>query len=790
MIDIIDGELKISVRQLVEFLCKKGNLDNRFGRVSDRAAMDAGTRIHKKLQKSMGPDYKSEVSLALTIPKEEYYIQLEGRADGIFSDNYDEGDIVFIDEIKGTYKEVKYMSEPVYVHKAQALCYAYIYARREMTMENTSSKIGIRMTYVNLVTEEIKYFKEIFSLEELDEWFEALLNELSKWGDYLIRHRRRRDESIEKLEFPFDYRAGQRKLSVSVYKTIAENRNLYINAPTGVGKTISTVFPAVKAMGKNFTNKLFYLTAKTITRTAAEDTYTILRNNNLIFKTITITAKEKLCLMEMSEGVAGPQCNPVACMYAKGHFDRVNEAVFDLINCNDSVTREIILDYAKKYQVCPFEMCLDVSYWVDGIICDYNYVFDPEVRLKRYFSEGNSGKYTFLVDEAHNLVDRARQMYSAELYKEKFPKIKKLVEPYSKRLAAAVERCNRAMLKLKRQCAEEYLVVDSDADLSLAVAGLEGEINSFLENNRELQDMEALVDIYFDVMHFNRMNELCDNNYVRYCEHTQDGFMYKLFCVNPGKNIGGCISENGSGIFFSATLLPINYYKELLTDNKEEYAIYAASPFDINKRLLMIGTDVTSRYTRRDRNEYNKIYEYITCTTEGKKGNYLVFFPSYKYMEAVYNSFYLENPRVIMQSNNMTEAQKEEFLNYFNNKEDNYIGFCVLGGIFSEGIDLRNDSLIGTIIIGTGLPSISTGGQIIREYFDKKENRGYEYAYVYPGMNKVLQAAGRVIRTEADTGVILLLDDRFLWEQYIRLFPKEWLDYKVVSRETVKELRV
>ena len=776
MIDIIDGELRISVRHLVEFLCRKGNLDNRFKGISDKTAMDAGSRAHRRIQKSMGPDYKSEVFFAVDFPDDKYNIRIEGRADGIFiNDN-----IPFVDEIKGTYKEIRFLSEPAWVHKTQAMCYAYIYG-----VQNGLDKIGIRMTYVNLFTDELKYFEEIMYMEELSVWFSGIVGELRKWGDYLYYHRINRNTSIINLKFPFEYREGQRNLAVSVYRAIERKSNLFIQAPTGVGKTISTVFPAVKSVGSGYTDKLFYLTAKTITRTAAEDTFDILRGRNLIFKTVTITAKDKLCLLE---GEISPNCNPEVCEFARGHYDRINDAVFELVNKENVITRDVILDYSARFKVCPFELCLDVTYWVDGIICDYNYVFDPNVRLKRFFSDGSKGNYVFLVDEAHNLVDRAREMFSAPVFKDQFLAVKKLVAPYSKRLTTALERCNRNLLSMKRECVEDYSIIENDDELALNLSRLEGEFSLFMENNKDFTYMDEILDLYFDIMHFNAMYEIADDSYVRYCEHTDEGFMYKLFCVNPGNNISECLAKGRMGVFFSATLLPINYYKELLTGNTEEYAIYANSPFDINKRLLMIGKDVTSRYTRRNNIEYSKIKEYISGITEAKKGNYLVFFPSYKYMNDVYELFANEDINIIPQSNNMTESEKEEFLNRFNNNNgDTLIGFCVLGGVFSEGIDLRKDSLIGTVIVGPGLPSISTTCQILRKYYDDKENKGYEYAYVYPGMNKVLQAAGRVIRTDEDMGIITLLDDRFLWENYLNLFPKEWSNYRVVTKESVKE---
>lgn len=780
MFDIIDGKIKLSVRTLVEFICRSGDIDNRFGRVADMAAMEAGSRAHKRIQKAMGPDYQSEVPLKWSADGDKYGIEIEGRADGIF-----EADgVIYIDEIKGTYKDIRYLTEPVYVHKAQAMCYAFFY----MMKSGAEGSIGVRMTYVNLDTDDVKYFEEIMSFAKLREWFSGIMDELGKWGDYLWEHQLERTESINGLQFPFGYRPGQRELAVGVYRAIGQGRNLFIQAPTGVGKTISTVYPSVMSLANGRGGKIFYLTAKTITRTAAAEAFALLQKQGLKFKTVTITAKEKVCFLESE---TGPECNPAACSYAKGHNDRVNDAVYDLITHEDVITRHVIEEYARKHQVCPFEFCLDISYWVDGIICDYNYVFDPHIYLKRYFANTKAKEHIFLIDEAHNLVDRAREMYSAHMIKEDFLAVKRLVIGYSNRLVKALEACNARLLEYKRACDADYRVLESDDAFALSMMRLEEEIVRFTEVNRDFAHMKELSEFYFDVLHYNGIHDGLDENYIIYTEHTDSGFMIRLFCVNPSGNLKFRLEKGRAAVFFSATLLPVNYYKELLSGDKEDYAIYARSPFDVNKRLLLVGRDVTSRYTRRNEREYAKIASYIEEIVSAKAGNYLVFFPSYKYMEDVYALMRgrgFEGFEVTVQQKDMTEQQKEEFLESFEKQSDGtLVGFCVMGGVFSEGIDLKRDSLIGAVIVGTGLPSINTAGQLLREYYDDKENCGYEYAYVYPGMNKVLQAAGRVIRTDEDYGVIALLDDRFLTPQYLSLFPAEWDNYSVTVNGRVRQ---
>lgn len=770
------NKLHISVRNLVEFIFREGDIDNRGGRLPSADAMMEGSRLHRKIQGAMGPGYQAEVPLKYSMEEPLYELVIDGRADGIFSN--EEG-IVVIDEIKGVYKNLEYMEQPIYVHQAQAMCYAYIFAE-----QNELEQIGIQMTYVNLDSEEKKYFQQEFSFEELEEWFLELIASYKKWADFQFEWRQKRQESIHALEFPYEYRVGQKQLVSDVYRTIHRGKNLFIQAPTGVGKTISTIFPAVKAVGENLGDRIFYLTAKTITGTVAKETFQLLREQGYQAKTIQLTAKEKLCLCEEME------CNPVHCPYAKGHFDRVNDAVFELLQASDMFTREEVLAQAEKHMVCPFEMSLDVATWADNIICDYNYAYDPNVYLKRFFQEGVKGDYIFLVDEAHNLVERSREMYSAAIYKEDFLAMKRLMKNYSKKIEKFLERCNKILLEYKREC-ESYCLYENIGNLHFALMLLATEIENFMEKPLEFPGRKELLDFYFNIRNFLHIMELVDEHYQIYTEIQEDGsFMMKLFCVDPSENLQKCIDKGRSTIFFSATLLPIQYYKNLLSTDKENYAIYAQSTFKEEQRLLAFGNDVSTKYTRRNDAEFRKIAEYVVKTVHCKKGNYMVFFPSYKLMNQVYEVFMeLDGGRAesIVQENSMKEADREAFLQKFEEQHNtSFVAFCVMGGIFSEGIDLTNDRLIGAIVVGTGLPQISNEREILKNYFDEVSGNGFDYAFRYPGMNKVLQAAGRVIRTTEDRGVILLLDARFLQSDYQGLYPREWNERKVCSSKTIE----
>lgn len=765
-------QVRISVRALVEFVLRSGDIDNRRSGAAQKDAMAAGTRIHKKIQKRMGGNYRAEVPLKYAALDEEEDIELlvEGRADGIF----EEDGIVTIDEIKGVYMDLERLTEPVAVHMAQAMCYGYFYC-----CDRNLDGVRIQLTYCNLETEEIRRFHEDRSKKELEVWFCSVIHEYFKWARYLCHHELQRNQSINGLEFPFPYREGQRDLAVAVYKTISRKKRLFIQAPTGIGKTLSTIFPAVQAMGAGKASKVFYLTAKTITRTVAEEAFRILRSRGLVFTAVTITAKEKLCPMEKAE------CNPEACPYAKGHFDRVNEAVFDILHLEQEMDRETVLRYAEKYRVCPFEFCLDISSWTDGIICDYNYVFDPNVRLKRYFADGASGDYLFLVDEAHNLVSRAREMYSASVYKEDFLEVKRIIKGKSPRLERQLDRCNKLLLSMKREGGDWQLLEDVTG-LAAGIMTAFSYMETFMEEFPEFPERETVLDFYFCLRDFLNVYEELDGHYRIYEENREDGsFLVRLFCVDPSRLLSRCMDQGASTILFSATLLPVRYYKTLLSGNQEDYAVYVNSPFPEENRLLMVAEDVSSRYTRRSPSEYRKVADYIRIVTQSRPGNYMVFFPSYQYMGEI-EEILEEEPLkadLLVQGQGMGEAEKAEFLEEFEKERSHSLAaFCVMGGVFSEGIDLKEERLIGVIVVGTGLPMVCVEQEVLKGYFDETEEKGFDFSYQYPGMNKVLQAAGRVIRTPEDRGVILLLDDRFLRRDHLELFPREWEHFQVVNR--------
>ena len=761
--------ISVSVRNMVEFILRSGDIDIHTGRKSDTDAMQMGSRIHRKIQKNMGTGYHAEVSLKREMVCDGFILRIEGRADGII----EEKDGITIDEIKGVLWDVGQLEEPVEVHLAQAKCYAAIYARKAGL-----DKINVQITYCQMDTEEIRRFQKTYDEEELEEWFCGVTEEYEKWAAFQINWKKERDASAVRTEFPYRYREGQRDIAAAVYRTILRKKNLFVQAPTGVGKTMATVFPAVKAVGEKITDKIFYLTAKTITRTVAEQAFDILRKQKLQIKTITLTAKEKICFCETA------QCDPVNCPFAKGHFDRVNDALFEMINENDALTREVVSSYAQKYHVCPFELSLDASLFSDVVICDYNYVFDPNAHLQRFFSDGVKGNYLFLVDEAHNLVERGREMYSAGLYKEDFLELKKKIGKTSEKLTKSLDACNKILLQYKREC-ENFKILENLSLLYIRLLNVMTQLEDYREKCDESL-REQVVEMYLQVRSFVNIYERLDDNYVIYSQMTEDGrFRIKLYCVNPAANLQEFLNIGRTTVFFSATLLPIQYYKRLLSTEKDNYAIGVESPFDRSNRLILNGVDVSTKYKMRTPVMYRKYAEYLLKMINTRPGNYMAFFPSYKFMGEVLEEFLRlpgnEKAECLVQGQFMKEEEREKFLMTFKEKRKNsLLGFCIMGGIFSEGIDLDEEKLIGAAVIGTGLPQVCLEREILKDHFEREGVSGFDYAYLFPGINKVLQAAGRVIRTEGDKGVILLLDERFREKRCREMLPTEWNDCRVL----------
>jgi DNA excision repair protein ERCC-2 len=771
----IEKQIKISVRELVEYAYLSGDLDARY--VGMGRALE-GSRLHQKLQglrkeeaDTAGGRYHREVSISAEIPYKELVFEVSGRIDGLIETSQG----MTLEEIKTTMTPLEYINEDTFpVHWAQAKCYAYMYALQyHMPIAN------IQLTYYNADRDEQKVFVKAVDTEELERHFTEVLDNYYNWAYSVHEWKSLRDKTIKSLEFPYDeYRKNQRKLVVAVYKTIEASRRIFIQAPTGTGKTISALYPAVKALAEGHTSRVFYLTAKTITRQVALDAMSRMWEQGLRLRTVVLTAKEKLCFKE--EAV----CNPEYCEYARGYYDKINSVLKMILAKEGIITREIVEEYARQNTMCPFELSLDLAYWMDCIICDYNYVFDPRASLKRFFQD-RSSDFVLLVDEAHNLVDRAREMFSAELHKKAFLEVKRLMKNSAPAVSKAAANVNTMLLNMKKSSGGKNCCLPKEElkELYPALKALTDKGDEWLSANQGSQGYQAVLELYFEVSAFLRIFELFDESYTAYIELERNDVRLKLFCLDPSRLLSEITGRMKASVFYSATLTPMNYFKDILGGSAEDYNMRLPSPFEHSNLCLAIAEDVSTRYLDRE-NSFARIAEYIKTVISSKEGNYLVFFPSYKYMSEVYSVFSVLYPEAaaVLQQPDMQEEEKESFLESFStDRREGLVGFAVMGGMFSEGIDLAGDRLIGAVIVGVGLPQVCFERDIIMDYFKNKNNKGFEYAYMYPGMNKVMQAAGRVIRSERDRGVVLLIDERFGSSRYTGMFPEEWMHNKRVN---------
>ena len=762
--------IKLAIKDFVEFIGRSGSISNDF--TSPTRAIE-GTRIHQMIQKKQKENYFSEYHVSYTKVYDEFEIILSGRADGLIIDN----DSYTIDEIKSTTKDLDSLKkiDTIPNHLNQAKCYAYIIAEKKQL-----KTIDIQLTYCQVDTHEIKQLKETFSIDKLKKHLDNLFNQYYEFALLNINHLNTRTKSIKTLSFPFPtYRKGQRELAVSIYNTIKQEQNIFLLAATGIGKTISSLYPAIKSMEKGYTSKIMYLTAKTITRSVAEDTVKTLINLNVKLRTVSLTAKDKICFLEKSN------CHPDYCPYAINHYNRVNQAIIDCLKQEQLMDRITIEKYAMKHQVCPFELSLDLFLFCDISISDYNYAFDPKVALKR--AENEKSNYTLLVDEAHNLVDRAKEMYSAVLSKEIIMEAKRKAINKKGPLYNSIQKLNKFMINYKQTCQDNYQTSkDAPIELIEPINNFIKQARNYLTNSIKDAYHQALLDLYFHCLDFLRIIELYNDDYITYIENSLEDTIIKLFCLNPSLHLKNNYQQVKSVILFSATLLPIQYFYNLLGGKKPNQKLYFPSPFPASNKCLLLANDVSTKYHQRE-HSYQKIIHYIKSLITSKKGHYLIYFPSYAYMHQVLNILDLTtiDSKIYVQQPFMSEIEKEKYLNTFKKiPNKNRLFFSVLGGVFSEGIDLKGQSLIGVMIVSVGLPKIGLERELIKQHFNQ-DNQGFLYSYIYPGFNKVMQAAGRVIRTMSDQGVILLVDERYLNKQYLQLFPIEWQDYKVTNQKLI-----
>ncbi|MEK4263083.1 helicase C-terminal domain-containing protein [Paenibacillus odorifer] len=764
----------LSVRTLVEYVFRSGSIEPGF---HGTGAMVEGTIIHQKIQKQYKEGDRKEVYLKTEISYGNLLYVVDGRCDGLL---VSEDGSFTVEEIKSTSGLLDLLDEGHEVHWAQALMYAYMIA-----LEQELSSIQVKLTYVHRATDEQKSLYRTLSFEELISFVNDTVARYAPYAEMMVHHEAKKEQSLRELSFPFSsYRKGQRHFAGAVYKSVVEKVSLFAQAPTGIGKTMSTLFPVLKAMGEGQAKGLFYLTAKTVTRFAAQEAISLLLTQGLQLHVITITAKEKACFRE--EGVCGKD----SCPYTDGYYDRINEALMDLLEHETLMSRDTIALYAHKHKVCPFEFSLDAAYACDAVICDYNYIYDPRISLKR-LTEERKRETVLLVDEAHNLVDRGREMFSASLLKAPFLEIQRQYKEMNRSLSKAAKSVNAFFISLRKICNEEgqgqWDSFPEELPALLEIFSLEAEQelihpnSSIVSLNGEDEGENVLLDTYFAVQGMLRTFKTYDERYITYAEVRRGDVYLKLFNLDPSHLLRQMSKSFRSQILFSATLSPLSYYRDMIGAVEEDYSLTVSSPFQKEQWEVTI-LPVSTRY--HDREASLVPLTKALSQMVSKKGNYLVFFPSYLYLQNVYQAFTENYPeiRTLMQDTGMSEQARESFLAAFSpDNDETLLGFAVLGGIFSEGVDLPGDRLNGVMVVGVGLPQLGLERNLLRQYFNARGKNGFDYAYVYPGMCKVLQAGGRLIRSETDTGIIVLADDRFLQSPYMHLLPEEWRDYLIRS---------
>ncbi len=760
----VAGELKlqihIGVRELVEHVLRSGDLQFEFSAGS--RALDA-IRLHQHIQSGRPPTYRPEVAVSHRVETDRCVLVIGGRIDGVFGDD----GVPVIEEIKTTRRGLEECirgDNPL--HWGQAKTYAYLYG-----VAHGAREVGVQLTYARTDSGETRETRREFPIDELEAFFEGIVARYLDWAFTLADWRRLRDDSARRLAFPYDApRPGQQEMAGAVARAIRQQDRIFIQAATGIGKTMAAIFPAVKAIGGGGAEKVFYLTARTTGRLAAEKALDEMRGVGLRLKSLSLTAKDKICPHPDVE------CSAEECRRARGHFDRLPDARGGLFAA-DAWTRAAVEAAADRHQVCPFELSLELSAWADLVVCDYNYAFDPKAYLRRFFQEG-AGEYAFLVDEAHNLVDRSREMFSAEILKRPFLALRRALKSELPHLHRQLGRINRWMLAARKRCEEAGAPIVENAppeDLEPLLRGFAQAAERWLEKNVKSAFRQELLERYFEVAGFLRVAEQFDDTYAALIETPPGDVRLKLFCMDPSRQIAAALNRSRSAVFFSATLAPLDYFKTML-GCEEAAELAVPSPFPPENLGVFVCDRVSTLYRHRARTR-PEVARIVRTFVTRVQGNFLLFFPSYEYMRMVHEAFCEAHPqcRTLVQAPGMSERQREVFLERFeSDTRETLVGFAVMGGIFGEGIDLVGTRLSGAAIVGVGLPAVGLERELIRDYFTRRLDQGFEYAYMYPGINRVLQAAGRVIRTETDRGAVLLIDQRYGYRGYRELLPEHW----------------
>jgi DNA excision repair protein ERCC-2 len=769
--------IQVGVRLLVEGALRTGDLSiDRWESVGPVEAI----RAHQKIQRRRPPEYTSELPVSLRADRDDRRLAVVGRIDGVF----DYRDWAVVEEIKTTRRDLDALvHREDSLHWAQAKVYSHI-----LLVSRGLSRVETQLTYCHLDSGEVRELRRAFSNEELAELFSGLVSRYLNECEEQARWIELRNRSSAALEFPYGvYRPGQRALAVRVYRAIRDGRQLLAQAPTGIGKTVAALFPAVKALGERKTDRLFFLTARTTGQSVPDKALVDMRRLGLRIRSVQLTAKEKICF--------NPEraCHGDDCLYARGYYDRVTGAIDALLG-GERMNRERIEEVASQHRVCPFELSIELARRADCIIGDYNYAFDPHALLRGIVAEGKSTSLSFIVDEAHNLVDRARDMFSAVLESGRLLSLGRRMRGRDRRLSLSLGKVNAWMRRTRRQALEAGGFLSAEEPpgellppLRRLATAAESVLGRLAPDERDLR--ASTLELLFDVMHFLRVAEAFDECYVACYQAEGETLGVKLFCLDPAARLRERLSQGRPAVFLSATLAPSDYFREVFGCSEDADRMTVPSPFPPGNLRVVVMDGVSTRYRDRPASA-RQVGESILAFVRQRLGNYLVFFPSYEYLSMVLDPLLATGPefQFLVQTPGMGETERSSFLGEFREApRRTMVGLAVMGGIFGEAIDLVGDRLTGAAIVGVGLPGISPERDLIRRYYTRRRGNGFDYAYGFPGINRVLQAAGRVIRSETDRGAVLLVDRRFTQSPYRRLLPREW---RPVHVQTVDELEL
>ncbi|MDH4559954.1 ATP-dependent DNA helicase [Pseudomonas sp. BN411] len=740
----------VAVRALCEFTAKGGDLDLRF---TPAPTAQEGIAGHALVAARRGEGYQTEVALS----GEYGALRVRGRADG-----YDPA-LNRLEEVKTYRGDLQRMPDNHrQLHWAQVKIYGWL-----LCQQKELSEIELALVYFDIGSQKETLLTDRHRAEDLRRFFEDQCLRFIAWAEQQLAHAGARNAALEALGFPHaQFRHGQRQLAEAVYKAVSTGCCLMTQAPTGIGKTLGTLFPLLKAVPRQGLDKVFFLAAKTPGRQLALDALAQTRAEPL--RVLELVARDKAC--EHPENA----CHGESCPLARGFYERLPDARKEAAE-RRWLDREAIRDVALAHQVCPYYLAQEMARWSDVVVGDYNYYFDASALLHGLTS-ANQWRVAVLVDEAHNLVERARRMYSAELDQLSLKALRKAAPSVLKK---PLERVSRAWSELNKEQVEDYRAYDElPPKLLNALQGAVVAITDYLTDNPTAMDA-ALQDFYFEAMQFGRMAEQFDRHSLfDISKRTgKTGSSLSRLCLRnlvPAPFLAPRFAASRSTVLFSATLSPSRYYSDLLGLANNTPWLEVDSPFHADQLQVRVAANVSTRYQHRGAS-LGPIAELMARQFAERPGNYLAFFSSYDYLQQAAERFTREHPQVPiwLQGRQMDEAERQAFIQRFE-AGGRGIGFAVLGGAFGEGIDLPGERLIGAFVATLGLPQLNAVNEQLKVRMGALFGAGYDYTYLYPGMQKVVQAAGRVIRTTEDRGVVHLIDDRFARPEVQRLLPSWW----------------